>query len=375
MLVPEAILQTDYATPLRKILANSFSRSLLVYVRDRMFAGTDEAVVALACSGFGETGDILMSAVESVEDLDSVLKNPDSNGSQLSYRFPAAASEIGTAAVSLLNRLREDGRVRRLGEVADVRVGVVTGANRHFIRSVVDLDALGLPSGVRRRIVPRTRWLKGLEFTDKEHDTFLNVGAAGLLVRPGNAVEDRLVESWIKEGREMGVKVRHKCAVRKKWFRVDMPPSPDAFATCARAGSPLLVLNRGECHNSNAIHSLAWKSDAGVTPEAVAVGFLTSAVSAWAELLGRRYGGGVLKIEPGTLKRIPVPLVEGAEDVFRNLDLLIRRGEEERARKAADERVLREGLGLGKDEIAILRSTRSKLMEWRRPPRRGNGHG
>ena len=137
----------------------------------------------------------------------------------------------------------------------------------------------------------------------------------------------------------------------------------------------MLVLNRGECRNSNAVHSLSWKDDLSVTPEAVAVGFLTSAVSVWAELWGRRYGGGVLKIEPGTLKRIPVPFVEGSEDVFQDLDNLIRRGEEEKARTVADKRVLRDGLGLGSDEIAILRRTRSKLMEWRRPSRNGHAYG
>ena len=375
MLVPEAILQTDYAAPLREALASRFSRSLLVYVRDRLFAGTDEAVVAVACSGFGEKGDILTLAVESVEDLQSVLKNPDSNGGQLSYRFPADYSEIGENAVSVLSRLSENGAVRRLGKVADVRVGVVTGANHYFIRSAADLDALGLPPGVRHRVVPRTRWLKGLEFTDEDHDRFLDAGAAAFLVRPEGAEEARLVEPWIQEGLEMGIERRHKCAVRKEWFRVGMPSPPDAFATCARAGSPLLVLNRGECQNSNVVHSLTWKNDLVVTPEAVVVGFLTSAVSAWAELRGRRYGGGVLKIEPGTLQRMPVPLVEGSEDVFRDLDLLLRRGEEEKARRVADERVLRDGLGLGNHKIDILRRTRSKLMEWRRPSRGDNGNG
>ena len=135
MLVPEAILQTDYAAPLRETLAKRFSRSLLVYVRDRMFAGTDEAVVAVACSGFGEKGDILTLAVESVEDLRSILNNPDSNGCHFSYHLPAAFSEIGAAAVSILSRLGENPAVRPLGELSNVRVGVVTGANRHFIRS------------------------------------------------------------------------------------------------------------------------------------------------------------------------------------------------------------------------------------------------
>ena len=81
------------------------------------------------------------------------------------------------------------------------------------------------------------------------------------------------------------------------------------------------------------------------------MGFLTSAVSAWAELRGRRYGGGVLKIEPGTLKRIPVPLIPGAEDVFKKLNTLLREGREEEARRIADERVLDEGLGLDEREI------------------------
>ena len=375
MLVPEAILQTDYAEPLREALANRFRRSLLVYIRDRLFPGTDEAVVAVACSGFGEIGDIQTLAVESVEDLRSVLKNPGANGHQHSYRFPAASSDIGTAAVSLLSRLGENCAVRPLGEVADIRIGIVTGANRHFIRSASDLDALGLPASVRHRVVPRTRWLRGLEFTDEDHDTFLNAGAAALLIRPEGADEDRLVEPWIQEGLKVGVEARHKCALRKEWFRVDISSLPDGFATCARAGSPLLILNRGKCRNSNAVHSLAWKSNVAIKPEAVAVGFLTSMVSAWAELQGRRYGGGVLKIEPGTLKNIPVPIVEGAENVFRDLDLLMRRGEEEKARRVADERVLRDGLGLGCNEINTLRSTRSKLMEWRRPSRGGNGRG
>ena len=299
MLVPEAILQTDYGAALRETLANRFRKTLLVYVRDRMFAGTDEAVVAVACSGFGESGDVLTSTVASVQELQSVLENPDSNECQLSYRFPTAFGEIGSAVVSVLSRLDESCEVRRLSDVADIRIGVVTGANRHFIRSATDLDALGLPLGVRHRIVPRTRWLKGLEFTENDHDAFLDAGFAALLVRPDGAAEDRHVEPWIQEGRDLGIEERHKCAIRKEWFRVDLPSPPDAFATCARAGSPLLVLNRGECLNTNAVHSLTWKDDETVKPEAVAVGFLTSAVAAWAELAGRRYGGGVLKIEPG----------------------------------------------------------------------------
>ena len=374
MLVPEAILQTDYAAPLREMLAERFGTSRLIHIRDRQFAHTDEAVVALACSGFGESGTLETLSVDSVEGLQSILLRPNGRASHCSSFPPTAGDTLG-AAISLLHRVRESPAVTRLGEVASVRVGVVTGANRHFIRSGDALDALGIPTDVRHRIVSRTRWLKGLDLTDDDHRTLVDGGAPALLVRPRSAEHDRLVAPWIQEGVEGGINDRYKCALRSDWFRVDLPTVPDAFATCARAGSPLLVLNRGECLNTNALHSVCWKSDLAVGPEAACVGFVTSAVSAWAELRGRRYGGGVLKIEPGTLKRIPVPLIPGAEDVFRKLDSLLREGREKEARRIADRRVLGEGLGLDDSEIEILNQVRDDLMEWRRPPRGADGNG
>ncbi len=374
MLVPEAILQTDYAAPLRTMLAERFESSRLIHLRDRQFDHTDEAVVVLACSGFGGGGTIETLAAGSVEDLGSALSDADPCPSH-DTSFPPAVGEAGGAGVAVLERIEQFDEAVRLGELASIKVGVVTGANQHFIRSRVDLDSLEVPAGARHGIVSRTKWLKGLAFTGIDHEALVDAGAAALLVRPRGAEDDRLVAPWIAEGAAAGVNGRYKCTLRSDWFRIDLPTPPDAFATCARAGSPLLVLNRGGCLNSNALHSVRWKPGLEAAPEAVAVGFLTSAASAWAERHGRRYGGGVLKIEPGMLKRLPVPVVAGTEDAFDDIDRLLREGREEEARRAADERVLRTGLGMRDSEIAGLRDLRTALMEWRRPSRGSNGRG
>ncbi len=374
MLVPEAIFQARYAGPLRKALSDRFARSRLIHVRARLFDHTDEAVVALTCSGFGERGDIEALAVESVADLQSALMDLGSREAS-SGTFPFAGNGIDPGVVTLLNRIRDTPAVKPLGEVATVRVGLVTGANRHFIRSRQRLDAMGMPSHVRHAILSRAKWLNGLEFTRHDHETLAGEDRAAFLVRPNSADDDRVVESWIREGARRGIADRYKCRLRKDWFRVDMPTAPDAFATCARAGSPQLVLNRAGFPNSNAVHSVRWTPALAVAPEAVVVGFLTSAVSAWAELHGRRYGGGVLKLEPGTLQRVPIPMVSGAADAFEDLDRLMRAGREDEARRIADDRVLREGLGLGRQEITSLQRARMSMMEWRRPPRKSNGHG
>ncbi len=374
MLVPEAILQADYAAPLRKMLTQQFENSRLIHIRDRQFDHTDEVVVALACSGFGGNGRIETLAVGSVEDLGAVLLDGDGRSGHFDS-FPPVTGGAGAAGISLLGRIQQSAKTVRLGELASIRVGVVTGANQHFIRSREDLDSLEVPDGVRYGIVARTRWLKGLQFTVNDHQALVDAGEAALLVRPGCASDDRLADSWIQQGIVAGIDARYKCATRSDWFRIDLPSLPDAFATCTRADAPMLVLNRGAVLNSNTVHSVHWTSDLDVAPEAVAVGFLTSAVSAWAELHGRRYGGGILKMEPGSLKRLPVPIVDGGEDEFKSIDRLLREGREEEARSAADERILRRGLGLGEREIANLQALRTDLMEWRRPSRRTSGHG
>ena len=237
MLVPEAILQTDYAAPLREMLARRFATSRLIHIRDRQFAHTDEAVVALVCSGFGEKGATQTLAVDSVEDLQTVLLSSDGRYEHCSS-FPPAGDDIGNAATTLLSRIQKSPMVQRFGNVASIRVGVVTGANKHFIRSQRALDILGIPPNARQAIVSRTRWLEGLKFTKREHERLVEAEAAALLVRPDGPEDDRLVERWIQEGEAQKVHDRYKCALRSDWFRVDVPSPPSAFATCARPDLP-----------------------------------------------------------------------------------------------------------------------------------------
>ncbi len=372
MLVPEAILQADYAAPLREMLGQRFENSRMIHIRDRQFTHTDEAVVALVCSGFGNTGTLQTLAVNSVQALKRILL-PSRRHSQYRSSFPPAGDEL-EHAIALLNRIRETPTVRRLGDVASIRVGVVTGANKHFIRSKADLDALDIPSAARLPIVARTRSLEGLRFTRRDHEEITEAGAPAFLVRPDGS-DDLRVARWIQEGEAQNVHERYKCVARNDWFRVDVAASPCAFATCARAGSPRMILNESECLNSNAVHSVNWNASLGVEPRAVAVAFLSSAVAVWAELRGRRYGGGVLKIEPGTLKRVPVPLLQGVEDIFEDVDRELRKGQEERARRLVDDRVLRQGLALNDREIEYLHIVRSRLMEWRRPSRGTTSRG
>jgi hypothetical protein len=108
-----------------------------------------------------------------------------------------------------------------------------------------------------------------------------------------------------------------------------------------------------------------------VNSKSVSVGFLTAITSAYAELHGRWYGGGVLKIEPGILKNIPVPLATVPNKIFNQIDNLLREGDELGARMLADHAVLEKGLGFSSAEIGKLREAILALSVKRVPTRRG----
>src|SRR5437899_3664018 len=73
LLVPEAILQADYSRAIRELLQKRFANVLLVHVRDRVFSGTDEAVVVIAAKGRGP-GKTRVEAIEGDNELASILK-------------------------------------------------------------------------------------------------------------------------------------------------------------------------------------------------------------------------------------------------------------------------------------------------------------
>ena len=310
-----------------------------------------------------------VEAVECVGELHRVLNDSPSKISP-SHITTSKGRLVDPKIVEILDELAQQNNVKKLADVATVEIGFVTGSNNHFIRSQQELEQLQVPRSGWLPVIPRTRWLTGLEFSEEDIQEYIDSGFRAFLVLPESCQEqDSGFTKWIELGIQLDVHNRVKCNARTPWFRVKLPPVPDAFATCTRLGSPLLVLNRTGYRCSNALHAVRWSSNGGIMPEAASVGFLTSAVSVWAEIHGRRYGGGVLKMEPGTLKRVPLPIVSGTETAFEELNELMRQGRENVARKLADERVLHEELGLSNKDIQLMQRSGEALIAQRRPPR------
>ena len=365
MLVPEAILQADYAAPVRAALQQHFEAVRLIHLRKRLFDGTDEPVVVIAAEGFGSTGTLDVLSVETADELSAVLRGkvPAARGTTLRN-----GRRISPDALRLLTAIESSGSTRAFGKLATPHIGLVTGANSHFVRSADELAGIGVPKRARVPILSRTTWLTGLEFTAADHEAVAEDGARAFLVRPTPALESLPgVQQWINEGMHLGVHTRYKCAKRETWFRVELLEKPDVFVTSTRLGPPLLVLNRTTFRCTNALYAATWNAECDVQPETVAVGFMTTFVALWSELHGRRYGGGVLKLDLTTLCRLPVPIVLTAAIAFRPVNEALRRGDEGAARSLADDAVLRDALGMSRADITLMRDALTELTRQRVP--------
>jgi len=85
-----------------------------------------------------------------------------------------------------------------------------------------------------------------------------------------------------------------------------------------------------------------------------------------AELSGRRYGGGVLKLEPRAAARLPVIRGLPAE-LLEDLDEISRTEGRAAAVRHADEVILRRALNLDKSDVAALATAASELAAARLP--------
>ena len=194
------------------------------------------------------------------------------------------------------------GGLERLGDIADVDVGLVTGRNQFFVMR---------PSGAKERDIAR----------------------------------------------HLG----YKCSIRKNWWAVPSQWTPDAFLLRQIYDHPRIVANLTEATSTDTIHRVRMLN--GIPPTKLAAAAINSATFAFSEVMGRSYGGGVLELEPREAEDLPIPDPKGlpTQDVSK-VDALLRGGELTAALDYVDRKLLAH---LDDDLVAQLRGIWELLRDRR----------
>lgn len=165
----------------------------------------------------------------------------------------------------------------------------------------------------------------------------------------------------------------------RPWWRVPLVKPADVFLTYMNADTPRLSANRAKVHNLNSVHGLYLRPQLrGLGIEALPLAAINSMTLLGAEIVGRAYGGGLLKLEPRGADLLPVPSPAAVEDaradlmaVREDVALHLTCGQLVEAAAIVDEVLLVRRLGLGDSDLGALRDGRSELAA--RRTTRGQG--
>ncbi len=261
--------------------------------------------------------------------------------------------------------MKEKTSLNRLGEYADVDVGVVTGLNEYFVLTKQNIEKHSL-KGYGRPIVTRSGHLEGARFSLSDWQSLHDNELGSVLFNPPeNSIEGlpAPVKSYVLKGESEGKNKGYKCRIRKLWYVVPSVWIPDAFMLRQVHRYPKLILNETEATCTDTIHRVKLLN--GTKGSVIAAAFLNSLTFAFSEIMGRSYGGGVLTFEPSEVEELPLPL-NGADNIdFEQVDTLLRQNEIEKILDMNDEILLKQGLGLTDNEIVMLRNIWHKLSDRR----------
>ena len=350
--LPGAALQADYARAVLDQTGDLFGRTLVVELGERLFEGEGavESTVVLLAEGYRAGSSVpRVARAETIDDLEHVMsrwRGGKAVGAALDER-PARAL-LPPRAFGWVERIEASPTTVLLGDVATVRIGVVTGANAHFVLDHERAFELGLPERSLHPLLPKSAHAPGLFFEREDHARARAAGSRCLLFTTDpytHGIDDEAVDAYVAEIERNVSRPNRTFEKRTPWHRVLMGSDPDAFLTYMAGTGPRVVVNRAGATSTNSTHRLYVDDDVtedGSMREALAVALASTYGQLAAELEGRSYGDGVLKLEPSDARRLRLPIARvGSATVAREVDRRLRVGDAPGARRLADDWIMR----------------------------------
>jgi adenine-specific DNA-methyltransferase len=381
MVLPMEVGHAKYARPVLEHIRRSFGTATFLTFQKKLFPDLNEDTILLLADDKGAESSKFMWRDLAHPSLLSVIRDkeqmPLSGTRQLDAAEIASGESrliehlIPSKARELYRELKASTKAQRLGVLADVGIGYVTGANDYFHLAPNEAKRRKIPGEFLKPAIRRGRSLTGLRFTSEDWSRATETNEAGLLLHIGkSSFIPKSVREYLDEGEAKGVEKAYKCRMRSPWYCVPHVYQPDAFLTYMSGVTPRLVANDADVVAPNSLHVLRIHAEAKVSSDIIAALWQTSLTRLSVEIEGHALGGGMLKLEPTEAENVLVPspgtsaalrLARLAED----LDELIRNADEETAHERADAAILKGMLGLSPAECKLLRTAADALRSRR----------
>ena len=329
MVVPAEIIHVMHASSLRAYLGENARRLVIVDPKELWFPDTLQgAVLLLAEKRRGSHDAPEGLGIYPVQGRDFLNMDPEAlfnaarptNGKTVEGKWTRALLDPGVR--SLLDGLVEDKSVRCFHDVAEVDVGIVTGANKFFLVGNDTVQQFSLQEWAHP-MFGRSAHCPGVIYDEAQHRDNAAKG------NPTNFVwfQDTSVEQnpagkvYIERGEREKLHLRYKCRIREPWYAVPSVYATEVGMLKRSHAAPRLILNKLRAYTTDTAYRIQVKEG---TPSQLVFVFMNPLTALSAELEGRHYGGGVLELVPSEIERLLIPTLMRVKADVERLDEEIR---------------------------------------------------
>jgi len=318
-IVPAEIGHASYAVPLIEALCRSFGAVTIVAIREKIFPSLSEDAWILYATDYGDSCD----GIQLIQ-WDRFLAGEPApyGGTHVSLdRLRNVRGRIRRwllpkEILNIYESFEDSDTVERLGSLASVSIGYVSGANDFFHLRPSDarrakIDAHFLQPAVRRGAsLPPAKSL-----VNSQVQKWLANDDPVLLLRLDKS-ETTLpvaVRRYLDSAAGIEARKSYKCRARDPWYAVPDVTIPDGFLTVMSGKSPQIIRNSAYCAGTNSVHVVKAKKPGSF--RAIQERFATDLTRLSCELEGHPLGGGMLKLEPREAQRLLLPGTDALAEV------------------------------------------------------------
>ena len=335
-ILPAAWEYADYAAVLRAKCASMFRELDVHRVSVPMFDDVNDGSILLVARGYGEPAerDPRVFRYPSLKNLCEIVG--------MNHVAPSQSKKLRQSQLSA-----KDGQVR-IGDIARIQIGAVTGDADYFLFSENQRIERALPLSAVVPVLSKSNHITDAEARLNVWRRLRDQNKRMWLFSPTKeALVTRRVRDYLDLPVEEGGcnKEARKIVDRNPWYRVKIPDRFDGFLSGMSQTHFWVALNRmPNLTISNTLYGMRFKTNMNMDEKAAwCLAMLSSSASDSRASLAREYPQGLLKLEPRDFENLLVPRPKSTQNAlkhYRQAVRLIKSGRRNEAEELADDRLL-----------------------------------
>ena len=330
MVLPSELMHVTHSEPIRRFLINSLQEILIIDPDKIWFKSTLQGAILF----FGKKKDhpsqvldrFVIHRVDQFEFMQNTPTELLASGKPVNSKYHTynkwTQLILKDSMIDLISGLQVNPSVSVFSEVAEVDVGIVTGANDFFLVSDEIVDKYHLEKWAHP-MYGRSDHCKGLIYDMSQHQGNKSKGLPSNFlwfnVKTSDDIDDN-VREYIKLGEGKRYHERYKCRIRDPWFKV---PSvyPSKISMLKRAHYyHRLIYNDIDVLTTDTAYRIKVHE---VPFDKIVYCYINTLTAISAEIEGRFYGGGVLELVPSEIERLLLVIPQTLKFNLRDLDFKV----------------------------------------------------